>query len=442
MFKHNCLLESTVSTSFLRRLSKTEHLVVIIIIMSIQFHSFNLQEYAKTARQRHVEALKPSELIELTYLSALLERQPHGHFADTTSFKATTIRKFIDNAQKSVPLESIGMCCTSENNVVSETCAKVILTHADNLPFSLPLCELAERTLSRVRVSDGGSNSPDKPLGTVEMISALTENTCYTSIDFLYPQCFPTSPYAELVRVRSELESRVKNDPAHPDDATFDDVSTVLSDIKDLRHSTLAISVTLLGKYFECQKILVQHGALLKLHDLTADRRTELLQKGDVESNQMESSLITPLKDQPYAAEIGYSFLLESRLAKLCKELRITQNYPLDTLIQSWKNKFKGYPLSLIVESSIPVVARWLKWCLMVNNLRTEVCKKFPPAIGVVGLINSGKTKLVHSLFGIQVSEAYFSFTLQVSLCIHTTSTRYHPELTKTHGPLFPLCTT
>ncbi len=376
---------------------------------------FNLQEYALTARQRHVEALKPSELIELSYLSALLERQPHGHFTGTTSFKATTIRKFIEEAQKVVPLESIGMCLTSQNKFVSETCAKVILTHGDNLPFSLPLCDLAEQTLSRARVSDGvGFNSPDRPLGTFEMISTLTENTCCASVDFLYPQCFPASPYKELMRVRSKLESHVKNDPAHPGDAMFDDVSTVLSDIKDLRQSTLAISVTLLGKYFESKKILVQHGALPKLHDLTADRKTELLQKGDVEANQMESSLITPLKDQPYAAEIGYSFLLESRLAKHCKELGITQNYFLDTLIRSWKEKFKGYPLSLIVESSIPVVARWLKWCLMVNNLRREVYEKFPPAIGVVGLINSGKTKLVHSLFGIQVSEAYifhFSFT-------------------------------
>ena len=48
-----------------------------------------------------------------------------------------------------------------------------------------------------------------------------------------------------------------------------------------------------------------------------------------------------------------------------------------------------------------PLVARWIKWSLMINRLREIIAKETP--VGVIGLMNSGKSKFVRSIFGIKV---------------------------------------
>ena len=95
------------------------------------------------------------------------------------------------------------------------------------------------------------------------------------------------------------------------------------------------------------------------------------------------------------------SYSLERQLIELCKKLKISRSTPLDTLIKDWDSIFKDDVLSLVVPSYRSLIARWLKWALMVHHLREELAKY--TAVGVIGLVNSGKSLLVSSLFNIQV---------------------------------------
>ena len=96
------------------------------------------------------------------------------------------------------------------------------------------------------------------------------------------------------------------------------------------------------------------------------------------------------------------SYSLERQLIELCRKLNISKSTPLDTLIKDWDSIFKDDVLSLVVPSYRSLIARWLKWALMVHHLREELAKY--TSIGVIGLVNSGKSLLVSSLFSIQVT--------------------------------------
>ena len=96
---------------------------------------------------------------------------------------------------------------------------------------------------------------------------------------------------------------------------------------------------------------------------------------------------------------ISYSF--ERQLVAVCKERKIDASIPLDILVKKWCGLFRDNTLSLVREGYRPLIARWLKWALMIHNLREKLAKY--TSIGVVGLVNSGKSKLINTLFGIQV---------------------------------------
>ena len=95
------------------------------------------------------------------------------------------------------------------------------------------------------------------------------------------------------------------------------------------------------------------------------------------------------------------SYSLERQLVAVCKERNIDASIPLDILLKKWGGLFRKNTLSLVHEINRPLIARWLKWALMIHSLREELAKY--TAIGVVGLVNSGKSKLINTLFRIQV---------------------------------------
>ena len=94
---------------------------------------------------------------------------------------------------------------------------------------------------------------------------------------------------------------------------------------------------------------------------------------------------------------ITYSF--ERQLVNLCKECEIDASISHDSLTTRWGKLFKGTTFSLVALSHHPLIARWLKWALMVHNLREELAKY--TAVGVAGLVNSGKSVLVNTLLGL-----------------------------------------
>ena len=95
------------------------------------------------------------------------------------------------------------------------------------------------------------------------------------------------------------------------------------------------------------------------------------------------------------------SYSLECQLLELCTELNIDESTPLETLVGDWDQIFKDNVMSLVVPSHRSLIARWLKWALMVHHLREELARY--TAVGVVGLVNSGKSLLVSTLFDIKV---------------------------------------
>ena len=95
------------------------------------------------------------------------------------------------------------------------------------------------------------------------------------------------------------------------------------------------------------------------------------------------------------------SYSLERQLTEVCKERKIDASISLSTLLSKWGKLFKENILSLVLQSHRPLIARWLKWALMIHDLREELAKY--TAVGVAGLVNSGKSVLVSSLFDIKV---------------------------------------
>ena len=63
------------------------------------------------------------------------------------------------------------------------------------------------------------------------------------------------------------------------------------------------------------------------------------------------------------------SYSLERQLIELCKKLNISRSTPLDTLIKDWDSIFKDDVLSFVVPSYRSLIARWLKWALMVHHV-------------------------------------------------------------------------
>ena len=95
------------------------------------------------------------------------------------------------------------------------------------------------------------------------------------------------------------------------------------------------------------------------------------------------------------------SYSLERQLVELCQDRDIDASISLVRLTKRWNTIFKDTTFSLVAPSHRSLIVRWMKWALMIHNLREELAKY--TSVGVVGLVNSGKSKLVNALFGIKV---------------------------------------
>ena len=219
----------------------------------------------------------------------------------------------------------------------------------------------------------------------------------------------------------------------------------MLQTVNDIRKCDLAICTALLGGFMEQQMIAIplvksrsdQSSALevsgpasvgvwalssLKYEDihpiLSRCHGNQLLVRIENYIKAIFSQeVMFESKDEQYAAKLQFivqglektvtcnsqyvSYSLERQLMEICKERNIDSETSLDDLEKKWGGLFKENILSLVACSHRPLIGRWLKWALMVHNLREKLAEY--TAVGVVGLVNSGKSMLVNSLFKIPV---------------------------------------
>ena len=249
---------------------------------------------------------------------------------------------------------------------------------------------------------------------------------------------------ASLASTSDKLSSPVSSSSAMKLECL--DNSLMLKTVNDIRQKELAICTSLLAGFMEQHEIDIplmksekDHSKAFELSArasvgvwalssidfehiqpiLKQCRGEQLLVKiEDYIKGIVEAKAMSPTPDDTqYAAKLQFivqgakktvtcnsqyiSYSLERQLADLCSERKITEEISLEKLLSLWEQLFEKNILSLVAKSHRPLIARWLKWALMVHNLREELAKY--TAVGVVGLVNSGKSRLITTLFGIQV---------------------------------------
>ena len=479
--------------------------------------NLSFQGFGVTTRQEQLAKLSPSKVIELAYLSALLERNQTGE--DTSnSHKFEVIVTFLKAVAKVVPFESIGyaiayssfetaLICykalveskieppptlvmhkglfvasgrmqyglppqvtieqtcnaqqagardttywaTSQTNENSES-DLVLSIHATKSIFTHPLCT---DTISPDRILSKRNTEAGHRLGEMceQILDKFKANYCkFVISDFTIDTLYPvqntesnvlTSPIDILIKGRAKL-SQLAVSPVGPNTKqTTDCNKQMLRTLNGIRQIDLEVCTSLLGGFMEQQDIGI---ALVKsqkdstiafaleaavsvgvwaLFSLDYDQIRPILTQCDGEKLLVKiidfvkniSGITDDSNDTSYAAKLQFmtvgmtktvtcntryiSYSLERQLVDLCKERSIDASISLSDLQTKWGALFKGKTLSLVERRYRPLVGRWLKWALMIHNLREELAKYI--AIGVTGLVNSGKSKLINTLFGIKV---------------------------------------
>lgn len=134
-----------------------------------------------------------------------------------------------------------------------------------------------------------------------------------------------------------------------------------------------------LGRYLGCQEELDSMGYSRKVHFICSAM-----------SNAVSYS----------RRFISYS--LEMQLKALCQERGITTVTTMAEIRRCWAEFFKDTALCQVAPSSQPIIARWIKWMLITHQLRENMAKR--TTLGIIGLMNSGKSHLLNFLFQTKVS--------------------------------------
>ena len=101
-------------------------------------------------------------------------------------------------------------------------------------------------------------------------------------------------------------------------------------------------------------------------------------------------------------APMEYSMYMFERILKKISKQKTISEKSIEQMVQDWNGIFKECPMANVVPSHRSLVSRWIKWSLMIHELRLTLENHI--IIAVTGLANSGKTQLLRSLFGFDVS--------------------------------------
>ena len=158
----------------------------------------------------------------------------------------------------------------------------------------------------------------------------------------------------------------------------------------------------------ESQKLLVDVSSYMR--SICPSQRYDFLAQSSSTSDSAYYAgklefLMTSMKKSSSSNKSFIAYSLERQLVLECEKRNIKYETELDTILQQWNENFEDEALRMVDEDYRPMIARWIKWSLMINQLRESLAEQ--TAVGVIGLVNSGKSKFVKSMFGIEVLYMY-----------------------------------
>ena len=173
----------------------------------------------------------------------------------------------------------------------------------------------------------------------------------------------------------------------------------------------------LVGKNYLGIQQLVKHKPLVI--EVSNFLEKYLDQKCDPDSEGYTSKIgfILQAMKQPVTYSTTYiSYSLEIQLKSLCNGLGITASTPVLEIRREWDQSFKGTALAHVAVPFRPTIARWIKWMLVTNRLRESLAKR--TTIGIMGLLNSGKSHLLNCLFHTKVP-TYTMYSMYIHVCTY-----------------------
>ena len=355
-----------------------------------------------SVRQKQLSRISPAKVIELSYLSALLE-QPSRQLRQAFSVKVDNIRNFLEKIVEVVPIESIGYAAKSGTTLVVDRCREAI--EASDLQSLVStqqastgiICDLGLNSLYPVTSRNKSFQSPTDALkfGRKRLIRLNKDKQKYGNTEML--EIVNQIRKTDLALCIS-LIVIFMNQQSIVIPLLASGSSHMSREGLNVNTSTLAglglEEVTLMLNKSNMKEMLVQ----IKT-DIGKEK--EKTDKDDINYAGKLYFLVQCLsRNVIFSKEYG-SYSLERQLVLACQSMDIDESVSLNSLVREWEQVFKSTILSLVARPHRPLIARWLKWSLMVHNLREELAKY--TTIGVVGLVNSGKSKLVESLFQIEV---------------------------------------
>lgn len=101
-------------------------------------------------------------------------------------------------------------------------------------------------------------------------------------------------------------------------------------------------------------------------------------------------------------------YSMEKQLLETCSSRDIDESTSHDEIWKKWDTLFQDVAMGTVVESHRRLVAMWLKFSLMIHKIRNELsCHS---TVGIVGLVNSGKSTLTQQLFNIKVDFGLYKY--------------------------------
>ena len=125
------------------------------------------------------------------------------------------------------------------------------------------------------------------------------------------------------------------------------------------------------------------------------------------------------------------SYSLERELVGICKERDISTSVSITSVVRNWDERFQETALVLVPNAYRPLLARWLIWSLNIHQLREGLASY--TTIGIIGLVNSGKSTLVDKVFKVKVSA---SFTLY-PVCYFIIDCSRHNSVSSHYSPFY-----